>query len=138
MNSEFTLDPRLASDTTPVGDLALCSVLLMDDARFPWLILVPRKAGMSEIIDLSADEAGTLMHEMRIAAEVMQALAKPDKINVAALGNVVAQLHVHIVGRYRSDPAWPGPIWAHGDRMPYPAHARAHLIERARTLFAAA
>lgn len=138
MDTEFALDPRLSSDTAPVGDLALCSVLLMDDARFPWLILVPRRPGSSELTDLSAEESGTLMQEIRIAAGVMQALAKPDKINVAALGNIVAQLHVHVIGRYRSDPAWPGPVWGHGTRMPYPAHARTHLIERARILFAAA
>ncbi len=138
MNAEFTLDPRLAADTVPVGDLPLCSVLLMDDARFPWLILVPRQPGVSEITDLSTEETEGLMQEMRLAIGVMQALAKPDKVNVAALGNVVTQLHVHVVGRYRSDPAWPGPVWGHGARAPYPAHARAQLVERAGALFAAA
>ncbi|WP_267355853.1 MULTISPECIES: HIT domain-containing protein [unclassified Methylobacterium] len=137
-DSAFALDPRLAADTVEVGDLALCRVLLMDDARFPWLILVPRRADLTEITDLPEPDAATLWQEIRIATGVMQALAKPDKVNVAALGNVVAQLHVHVVGRFRSDPAWPGPVWGFGTRTPYPLHARAQLIERAGALFSAA
>jgi diadenosine tetraphosphate (Ap4A) HIT family hydrolase len=135
---DFALHPQLAADTIAVGDLALSSVLLMDDARFPWFILVPRRLGASEVTDLSDEDAATLMSEIRIATRVMLDLAKPDKINVAALGNVVAQLHVHVVGRFRSDPAWPGPVWGHGSRAPYPAHAAAGLVERAASLFAAA
>ena len=137
-DSAFALDPRLAADTVEVGDLALCRVLLMDDARFPWLILVPRRADLTEFTDLPDPDATTLWQEIRIATGVMQALAKPDKVNVAALGNVVAQLHVHVVGRFRSDPAWPGPVWGFGTRTPYPLHARAQLIERAGALFSAA
>ncbi len=134
----FTLHPRLAADSVPIGDLALSSVLLMDDARFPWFILVPRRAEASEITDLSDEDAAALMHEIRIATRVMLDLAKPDKVNVGALGNVVPQLHVHVVGRFRSDPAWPNPVWGHGPRIPYPAHAAAALVERAASLFAAA
>ena len=136
--SDFTLDPRLAADTAEVGDLALCRVLLMDDARFPWLILVPRRPAVSEITDLSEAEAALLWQEVRLATGVMQALSKPDKVNVGALGNVVAQLHVHVVGRFRSDPAWPGPVWGFETRKPYPPHARAQLLERAGALFTAA
>lgn len=138
MSTDFTLDPRLRADTAAIGDLALCSVLLMEDARFPWLILVPRRDGLSEITDLSPDDSSTLMEEIRLATGVMQALSKPDKVNVAALGNVVAQLHVHVIGRFHSDPAWPNPVWGVGTRTPYPPHARAQLIERAAALFAAA
>ena len=134
----FTLDPRLAADTVAVGDLALCRVLMMDESRFPWLILVPRRPGLCELTDLDAADAGALWEEIRMSVGVMQALSKPDKVNVGALGNVVAQLHVHVVGRFLSDPAWPGPVWGHGARLPYPAHARAQLIERAGALFAAA
>ncbi|MDP4024308.1 HIT family protein [Methylobacterium sp. NEAU 140] len=136
--SDFDLDPRLAADTVHLGDLALSRVLLMDDARFPWLILVPRRPGLCEITDLPPEEAALLWEEIRTGVGVMQALAKPDKVNVGALGNVVAQLHVHVVGRFRSDPAWPGPVWGHGARTPYPLHARAQLAERAGALFAAA
>ena len=135
---EFTLDPRLESDTIALGDLALSSVLLLNDARFPWLVLVPRRTGASEITDLSDADAATLMQEVRIATRVLLELSKPDKINVGALGNVVSQLHVHVVGRFRSDPAWPGPVWGFGTRTPYPDHAASALVERAAALFAAA
>ena len=135
---DFTLDSRLAADTLPIGDLPLCSALLLDDARFPWFVLVPRRAGVTEVTDLSDDDAAALMGEVRIATRVMIELAKPDKVNVGALGNVVSQLHVHVVGRFRSDPAWPGPVWGHGSRAPYPHHAAAALVELAAGLFAAA
>lgn len=136
MTDEFVLDPRLAADTAPVGDLPFCSVMLMDDARFPWLILVPRRPGLTELTDLDDGDAALLMGEIRLAARVLEAMAKPDKINIAALGNMVSQLHIHVVARFRSDPAWPGPVWGQGERRAYPPHARAQLIERAGALFA--
>lgn len=132
------LDPRLDADTLPVGDLALSRVLLMNDARFPWFILVPRRAEVSELTDLSGEDAAVLMEEIRLATRVMLEMAKPDKVNVGALGNMVAQLHVHVIGRFRSDPAWPGPVWGHGSRTPYPDHAAASLADRAAILFAKA
>jgi len=138
MDSAFPLDPRLAGDTLPVGDLALSSVLLLNDSRFPWFVLVPRRIGLSELTDLTDADAMALMDEIRVATRVMLAMAKPDKVNVAAIGNIVSQLHVHVVGRFHSDPAWPGPVWGHGTRTPYPPHAASALIERAATLFAAA
>lgn len=138
MNQLFKLDARLEADTLPVGDLPLSTVLLMDDSRFPWLILVPRRDGVSELTDLADADAQALMGEIRLATRVMLDLSQPDKVNVGALGNVVPQLHVHVVGRFRSDPAWPGPVWGHGSRSPYPAHAAAALIERAGGLFAQA
>jgi diadenosine tetraphosphate (Ap4A) HIT family hydrolase len=119
MPPPFTLDPRLAADTLPVGDLPLSAVLLMNDRRFPWLILVPRRPDLSEITDLSDADAATFSEEARLAVRVMSELARPDKVNVGALGNVVAQLHLHVVGRFRSDPAWPGPVWGFGPREPY-------------------
>ena len=134
----FQLDSRLEADTIPVGDLALSSVLLLNDARFPWFVLVPRIPGVSEITDLTADQSAQLMQEIRIATGVMLELSRPDKVNVGALGNIVTQLHVHVIGRFRSDPAWPGPVWGHGARNPYPNHAATALIERAAALFAAA
>lgn len=136
--SAFSLDPRIAADTLAVGDLELCSVLLMNDARFPWLMLVPRRPGASEIVDLSDDEGAQLMRETRLATQVMLAVARPDKVNVAALGNVVAQLHIHVVGRFRSDPAWPAPVWGVGERKPYPPHAAQSLIDRFAQAFAEA
>ncbi len=138
MTDAFTLDPRLADAALPVGELPLSSVLLMNDARFPWFILVPRVPAVSEITDLPEADAAALMAELRVATRVMLDLARPDKVNVGALGNMVAQLHVHVVGRFRSDPAWPGPVWGFEAAKPYPPHAAASLIERAATLFAAA
>lgn len=134
----FALDPRLAGDTRPVGDLPLSSVLLMDDARFPWLILVPRRRGLVEIADLDEADAQALTGEIRLATRVLQEVARPDKVNVGALGNVVSQLHVHVLARFLSDPAWPGPAWGHGTRTPYPPHAAQALLERLRAAFAAA
>jgi diadenosine tetraphosphate (Ap4A) HIT family hydrolase len=134
----FQLDSRLDADTIPVGDLALCSVLLLNDARFPWFVLVPRVEGVSELTDLSEEHSAQLMREIRIATRVMLELSKPDKVNVGALGNMVPQLHVHVIGRFRSDPAWPGPVWGHGTKALYPDHAVTALIERAAALFAAA
>jgi diadenosine tetraphosphate (Ap4A) HIT family hydrolase len=138
MQAAFALDPRLQADTIPIGDLALSTVLLMNDARFPWLVLVPRRAGASEVTDLSEEDAAALMGEVRVATRVMLEFAQPDKVNVGALGNMVSQLHVHVVGRFRSDPAWPGPVWGFETRTPYPDHAAAALVERAASLFAAA
>ncbi len=138
MSSAFALDSRLAAATQPVGDLALSSVLLQNDSRFPWLVLVPRREGVVELTDLSDEDYRLLTDEIRLAARVMLELAKPDKVNVAAIGNVVPQMHVHVVGRFRSDPAWPGPVWGFGTPTPYPHHAGAALVERAQALFAAA
>lgn len=134
----FTLDPRLAADTIAVGDLELCAVRLIDDSRFPWLVLVPRRAGLSEITDLTEAESTALMAELRLCVTVMSELSKPDKVNVGALGNIVSQLHLHVVGRFLSDPAWPGPVWGSGDPVPYPHHAATLLVERAAQLFAQA
>ena len=134
----FALDPRIESGALPVGDLALSSVLLMNDARFPWLMLVPRRAGASEIADLDPADAQALMDEIRLASRVLAGIAKPDKINVGSLGNMVPQLHVHVIARFRSDPAWPGPVWGFGTARPYPAHAATALVERLGAAFAAA
>lgn len=136
--SGFVLDPRLAADTIPIGDLALSTVLLLDDARFPWFVLVPRRPEATEVTDLSEADSDILMREIRTGVAVMLDLARPDKVNIGALGNQVGQLHVHIVGRFRSDPAWPGPVWGHGARRPYQPHAAAILLERAAGLFAQA
>src|SRR3954465_9664854 len=138
MTAVFALDPQLAADTLPLGELPLSSVLLVNDARFPWFVLVPRVLGAREITDLAEAEAAALMSELRIATHVMIDLARPDKVNLGTLGNVVPQLHVHVVGRFRSDPAWPGPVWGCGTATPYPPHAAPALLERAAALFAAA
>lgn len=115
----FQLDPRLAADTHLIGDLPFSRLLLMNDARWPWLILVPRIAGARELIDLDADDRAALMEELTRVARMLEALRQPDKLNVAALGNVVAQLHVHVIARYATDEAWPHPVWGRGERVAY-------------------
>lgn len=117
--SAFSLHPRLAADTLPIGELALCQVLLMNDARFPWIILVPRRPALREIIDLAPEDQATLLAEITAVSRVLQRLIEPQKLNVAAIGNVVAQLHVHVVARFEDDTAWPAPVWGHGVREPY-------------------
>lgn len=115
----FALDPTLAKDTAEVTRLELCRVLLMRDARYPWLILVPERPGLVELRDLSRDDRLRLSDETDRAAEALLRLYDPEKINVGALGNVVRQLHVHVVARDRDDPAWPGPVWGHSPPVPY-------------------
>ncbi|HLH50890.1 MAG TPA: HIT family protein [Roseiarcus sp.] len=126
--SEFALDPRLAADTFALGDARLSRVLLMNDARFPWLILVPRRADLVEFADLSPDERSLLMEEIVAVSHALSQRQGVEKINVGALGNIVRQLHVHIVGRSRSDAAWPGPVWGFGARRPYQDAAAQQLL----------
>jgi diadenosine tetraphosphate (Ap4A) HIT family hydrolase len=109
--AQWSLHPQLERDTVAVGDLKLSRVLLINDANYPWLLLVPRRPGAVEIIDLSDTEQVELMGEIAHASRVMKAMTGCTKINVAALGNVVPQLHVHVIARGRSDPAWPKPVW---------------------------
>lgn len=117
----FALDPRLAADTAPVCDLALSTLRLMRDARFPWAILVPRIAGAVEIADLSPADRATLMEEVAQVSHALRRVAPCDKLNVGALGNLVPQLHVHVVARRNGDAAWPGPVWGSGAAVPYEA-----------------
>jgi diadenosine tetraphosphate (Ap4A) HIT family hydrolase len=119
MNSDpkWMLDPQLAHDTVGIGDLSLCRVVLMNDANYPWLVLVPRRSDVTEIIDLAAPERIRLMEEIAQAVEALKTETACDKINVAAIGNVVAQLHVHVVARFRKDAAWPKPVW--GAALPH-------------------
>lgn len=107
----FTLDPTLARDTFEVTDYPLCTIRLMDNKLFPWLILIPRRTGLMEWIDLEREEQHQLSDEIAIVSHIFKALVTPDKINIAALGNQVKQLHIHIIGRYASDSAWPDLVW---------------------------
>jgi len=131
----FALDERLERDTLAVGDLPLSRVLLMNDARWPWVILVPRREGAVELADFDAGDRARLIEEAASSAAFLKAHAKPDKINIGALGNVVRQFHLHVVARNAGDPAWPGPVWGHGVARRYcEAEARA-MIEAARNGF---
>jgi diadenosine tetraphosphate (Ap4A) HIT family hydrolase len=110
--SAWLLHPQLEADTSPVGDLPLSRLLAIDDATYPWLVLVPRRAGIVEIADLGA-EAPVLMGEIVRMSELLKTVTGCDKINVGAIGNVVPQLHVHVVARRKDDPLWPKPVWGH-------------------------
>ena len=109
--ANWALDPLLERDTTAIGDLPLCRALLINDANYPWLLLVPRRHATVEIIDLEYVEQAQLMTEVSHASRTLKAMTGCDKINVAALGNVVPQLHVHVIARSRGDAAWPRPVW---------------------------
>lgn len=117
----WQLDARLAGDTLPLGDWPLCKVLLMDDTHYPWLILVPRVKSAAELIDLDTQQRAQLSLETDAAARALRNVFSPDKLNVAALGNVVRQLHVHVIARFKADAAWPAPVWG-----AVPAEKRPH------------
>jgi diadenosine tetraphosphate (Ap4A) HIT family hydrolase len=130
--SEFELHPQLARDCRLIGDLALCRALLLDDARYPWIVLVPRIAAVREIYELDRAARVQLLEEScRVGSWMMQTFAG-DKLNVAALGNLVPQLHVHHVVRRVDDPAWPGPVWGHSAAVPYEPPEGARLLSQIR------
>jgi diadenosine tetraphosphate (Ap4A) HIT family hydrolase len=132
MKSPFSLHPQLAADTVPVGDLPLSRVLLANDANYPWLILVPRRAGITDLIDLNAADRRQLTSETDTAARVLKSITECEKLNVAALGNVVAQLHVHVIGRRHSDKAWPKPVWGAAPATAYVKAVRDGFITALR------
>jgi diadenosine tetraphosphate (Ap4A) HIT family hydrolase len=124
--SAWSLHPRLEQDSITIADLPLSRLLLSSDANYPWLLLVPRRAGASEIIDLGTAEQAQLMAEIDLVSRALRAVTSCDKLNVAAIGNVVPQLHIHIVARHRDDAAWPKPVWG---MVPARAYS---LVERER------
>jgi diadenosine tetraphosphate (Ap4A) HIT family hydrolase len=128
MSAGFVLDPRLAADTVPLARLDLCEVRLMNDARFAWLVLVPQRAGMVETADLTPSERTLLWHEVERAGAALRQTVACDKLNLGALGNIVRQLHVHVVARREGDAAWPGPVWGSGPAEAYPAAIRDSLV----------
>lgn len=126
---EFALHPQLAADTVTVGDWPLCRVLLMNESRYPWLILVPRRAGLRELYELNAPDRQQFFAESCLLAQTLQAQTRADKINIAALGNMVPQLHIHHLARFRDDDAWPAPVWG---KHPVRAFAADALQQRCR------
>ncbi|GGA52311.1 HIT family protein [Dyella nitratireducens] len=128
----FELDPRLQADTQHIAKLPLCDVLLMNDARFAWLILVPRVAGCAEILDLPERARERLWQEINHAAAALREVVPCDKLNLGALGNIVRQLHVHVVARKEGDAAWPGPVWGSGAAKPYGGDELLSLVQRLR------
>lgn len=130
--AEFELDPAFVATSHRIGDLALCEARLQDDARYPWIVLIPRLPGLTEIEQLSDEDRVRLIDEMTLAGRVLRLLGPVDKLNFGALGNVTAQLHVHAVGRTRDDPAWPGPVWGHSPAVPYDPEALEAALAKAR------
>jgi len=135
--SGFALHPRLAADTRHVASLPLCDALLMDDANYPWLILVPRVAGARELLDLGGEDRARLWREIDLAAQALRDLFAPDKLNIAALGNVVPQLHIHHIVRYRTDPAWPAPVWGRVPAVMYGVGEIEKVVEKLRAALGA-
>jgi diadenosine tetraphosphate (Ap4A) HIT family hydrolase len=115
----WSLHPQLERDTTPLGDLPLSRVLIINDANYPWLLLVPRRAGAVELVDLDEVARAQLMTEIALASGALKEVTECDKLNVAALGNAVPQLHVHVIARRKTDKAWPKPVWGAVPAIPH-------------------
>jgi diadenosine tetraphosphate (Ap4A) HIT family hydrolase len=135
--ADFTVDPAFEAGSIAVGDLPLCHVRLQADARWPWLILIPRLPGLREVEDLSAADRARLIEETVLAGQAVRAVGAAtgftvDKLNIGALGNVTPQLHVHMVGRRAGDPAWPGPVWGVGVAEAYGAFGLDMALQAAR------
>lgn len=129
--SHYELHPQLAADTHPVIALALCELRLMDDSNYPWLVLVPRVPDARELIDLDSDQRRQLTEEIDLVSRLLRDQFRPFKLNVAALGNLVPQLHVHVIARFEHDPAWPAPVWGRVTAKPYTPEA---LVDRINSL----
>ncbi|MGO3890327.1 MAG: HIT domain-containing protein [Paenalcaligenes sp.] len=130
----FTLHPTLAADTLDIGDLPLCKVLLMNDQHYPWVILVPRQADIREIFDLSNTDQQLLWQETNHVAQRMHEYYQANKMNVATLGNMVPQLHMHVIARHHHDPAWPSPVWGKQPALPYPLSNHEKILSTLRNL----
>ena len=126
----FQLDSKLEADTYLIGDIGLCRLLLMDDSRFPWLIMVPRRPNIEELHDLTPLDQTVLAFEITQTSEMLKDLTDCTKINVGALGNMVRQLHIHVIARNEDDAAWPGPVWGAGEREVYARDQAEKFIER--------
>jgi diadenosine tetraphosphate (Ap4A) HIT family hydrolase len=132
--SVWSLHPQLAKDTVPVGDLPLTRVLLANDANYPWLILVPRLPGLVELIDLEENAQIQLLGEIATASRALMSITECDKLNIAALGNQVPQLHVHVIARRHSDAAWPNPVWGVKPALAYKKDQQGALLKQFRAL----
>lgn len=130
--SAFALHPQILKDSIGIGDLPLSHVRLMNDATYPWLLLMPRQASASEIIDLDEADRVQLMAEIALVSQVVKALTGCDKLNVASLGNAVPQLHVHVIARFRGDAAWPKPVWGQVPAVAYTEEAASNFISQLR------
>lgn len=126
--SEFELDGRIARDSDLIATLDLCQLRIQNDSRWPWLVMVPQRADMTEIFELSEADQALLSAEVNHVAAALKEITCATKINVGALGNIVRQLHVHVIARFEGDANWPGPIWGYGSAEPYDSEKRQALV----------
>ncbi|SFC37417.1 Diadenosine tetraphosphate (Ap4A) hydrolase [Marinospirillum celere] len=131
----FTLHPRLEADSIFVGQLRLCQLRLINDSRYPWLLLVPAHPDLVEITDLEPEDYQQLWEEVRLVSKGLQSWCQPDKLNVATLGNLVPQLHLHVIARFKTDATWPGPVWGQGEAVAYTEKELDSLVAELRELF---
>ena len=132
MSQGFELHPQLAADTLVVGNLPLCRVLLMNESRYPWFILVPQRAAISEIHQLTAVDRTQLWEESDLVSRQLMQIFKADKLNIAALGNVVPQLHLHHIARFKTDAAWPAPVWGKFQAEAYSPQTAEAVLQQLR------
>jgi len=130
------LHPQLVQDCLKLGQFPLCKLLLLQDANYPWFILVPDREAIYEIHHLTEQDQQQLLRESMILSHALEKAFAPDKLNIAALGNVVPQLHIHHIARYTTDPAWPAPVWGHQPRTPYPERALALVVDKIKSALA--
>lgn len=129
----FTLHPQLAADCAVVGDLPICRVLLNTQfAQFPWLILVPKRTALRDLTDLPDQDYLPVMEEVRLVHDTLRDLTSADKMNMGALGNMVPQLHIHLIARFKDDACWPKPVWGHAEAQPYEGDAALKMLETLR------
>ncbi|MBT3237928.1 MAG: HIT domain-containing protein [Rhodospirillaceae bacterium] len=131
--NNFSLDPRIAESSLELGALALSDARINNDSRFPWIILIPRREGLVGLHDLAADDLQLMTQEIRDMSNMLLDVYSPDRINVGALGNIVPQLHVHVIARFEADDAWPGPVWGAGSPDAY--DAQSPELEKIRNAF---
>lgn len=132
----FALDSRLQQDCLVIGDFPLCRLLLMNDSNYPWFILVPRREEVSELFQLDADDQRQLWQETTLLAETLKDIFAADKMNVATLGNVVSQLHMHVIVRRREDASWPAPVWGRYPAQPYTEQQAGQVVDKLRSVLA--
>ncbi|NBX86173.1 MAG: HIT family protein [Proteobacteria bacterium] len=129
----FMLHPQLEADTIWVGDLRVCRVLLLNDSRYVWAVLVPMRTGCRDLTDVPELDFAPMMEEVKQVHDFIKNMMKPDKMNVGAIGNMVPQLHIHVLARFKDDPAWPKPVWGHSAAVPY-ADNGAEMVGKLRKM----
>lgn len=134
INKMFVLNAQLESDSFFIADLKMSRLLLMNDANYPWLVLVPRKENMVELTDLSFDEQTEILKEINLVSHILKENLGAEKLNIATLGNVVSQLHIHVIGRFKDDASFPKPVWGSVPAQPYLEEEKEYIIQKIKSL----